>query len=72
MVETMKLKASQLRDMTDDELMQKTNTLKKELFDLRHQSKMGRVDKPHRIRGARKEIARIETVLTERRGRQKQ
>jgi len=68
----MRLKASQLRDMTDDELAQKTNALKKELFDLRHQSKMGRIDKPHRIREARKEIARIETVLSERKRPQRQ
>ncbi len=71
----MKLKASQLSDSTDDELAQKRNTLKRELFDLRHQAKLGRVDKPHRLNGAKKEIARIETVLNERlrqSGREKQ
>lgn len=62
----MRLKASQLREMTDEELAQKRSALKKELFDLRYQAKMGRVDKPHRMREARKEIARIETILTER------
>lgn len=62
----MKAKASQFRDMTDDELDQKSNALKKELFELRHQAKIGRVEKPHRMREARREIARIETILTER------
>ncbi len=62
----MKAKVSQFRDMTNDELDQKSNTLKKELFELRHQAKIGRVEKPHRMREARREIARIETILTER------
>lgn len=62
----MKLKASQLREMTDDELVNKKISIKKELFELRHQVKIGRLDKPHRMSGARKEIARIETILTER------
>ena len=62
----MKLKASQLREMTDEEIMQKKGTINKELFGLRQQAKMGRIDKPHRINLARKEIARIETILNER------
>lgn len=63
----MKLKASQLREMTDEELIQKRGALKKELYDLRHQAKMGRVEKPHRMSQARREVARIETILNERR-----
>lgn len=62
----MKLKATQLRDMTDEELLQKTNSIKKELFDLRYQQRLGRVEKPHRMAEARKEIARIQTILRER------
>jgi len=64
----MKLKAAQLRDMTEEELAQKKGLLKKELFELRQQVKMGRVEKPHRMSQARKDIARIETVLNERKG----
>lgn len=62
----MKEDASKLRDMTVEELGQKKDTLKKELFELRHQAKMGRVEKPHRMGLARREIARIETILRER------
>ncbi len=62
----MKLKAAQLREMTDDELQHKKGTIKKELFDLRYQATIGHIEKPHRIRQAKKEIARIETILTER------
>jgi large subunit ribosomal protein L29 len=66
----MRLKASQLRELTDEELAQKKGAIKKELFNLRYQAKIGRIDKPHRMSQARREIAKIETILTER-GREK-
>ncbi|MEE8360341.1 MAG: 50S ribosomal protein L29 [Candidatus Omnitrophota bacterium] len=62
----MKLKASQLREMTNDELALKKGGIKKELFELRQQAKMGRIEKPHKMSQARREIARIETILTQR------
>ena len=62
----MKLKAQKLREMTDDELNLKKGTIKKELFDLRYQARIGRIDKPHKMGEARREIARIETILNER------
>ena len=55
--------------MTDEELGQKKTSIKKELLELRSQSRLGRVDKPHRIRQAKREVARIETVLNERKGK---
>lgn len=60
------IKASSLRDMSDDELTQKKNTLKKELFNLRYEVRIGRVERPHRISQARREIAQIETIQNER------
>lgn len=62
----MQIKPSQLREMTDEELILKKLTLKRELFDLRQQVKVGRVEKPHRIGQVKKEMARIETILNER------
>jgi large subunit ribosomal protein L29 len=62
----MRVKASQLREMTNDELGHKKSAIKKELFELRYQATLGRVDKPHRIGQAKREIARIETVINER------
>jgi large subunit ribosomal protein L29 len=67
----MKLKASQLRDMTVDELKLKRTAIKKELFELRYQIRLGRIEKPHRMKAARREIARIETILNERGREQK-
>lgn len=65
----MTLKPAQIREMTDDELRQKIESLMKELFDLRTQVKAGRVEKPHRISLARKEMARVLTVLNERKAK---
>ncbi|MDP2912407.1 MAG: 50S ribosomal protein L29 [Candidatus Omnitrophota bacterium] len=59
------MKANELRNMTVDEIMQKVGALKKELFDLRTEAKAGRIEKPHRINEARKDIARCETVIRE-------
>ena len=61
----MVLKTSQIREMTDDELRQKTEALRKEIFELVTQAKSGRAEKPHRISQAKKELARVITILNE-------
>ncbi len=63
------LKTAQIRDMTDDELRQRMEGLRKELFDLRTQVRAGRVEKPHKISLARKDMARILTILNERKSK---
>ncbi|WP_422448636.1 50S ribosomal protein L29 [Thermoanaerobacterium sp. DL9XJH110] len=60
------MKVKQIRELSDDELMQKIKDLKGELFNLRFQAATGQLDNPMRIREVRKTIARIKTVLTER------
>lgn len=59
------IKANELRNMTPDEIRQKLETLKKELYNLRTEANLGRVEKPHRIGETRKEIARCETIIKE-------
>lgn len=59
------IKASELRNMTQDEIRQKMESLKKELFSLRTEARAGRIEKPHKIRQTRKDIARCETVIME-------
>ena len=59
------MRASELRDFTVDELKQKENELRKELFNLRFQSATGEIQNPKRIAAARKDIARILTVMTQ-------
>ena len=60
------MKARQLRDMTDEELEEKMVSTRKELFNLRFQSATGALENSARLRSAKREIARILTVKTER------
>jgi large subunit ribosomal protein L29 len=59
------VKASELRDMTLDELHQKEQELRKELFNLRFQATTGEIENPRRIRAVKKDIARVLTLKTE-------
>jgi large subunit ribosomal protein L29 len=59
--------ADDFRAKTADELADQLVKLKKEQFNLRFQRANGQLEKTNRVRNVRKEIARIETVLTEQR-----
>jgi large subunit ribosomal protein L29 len=59
------MKAQELRDLTVDELMRKIEEHQTELFNLRFQKAKNLLDNPARLRSARKEIARIKTIITE-------
>lgn len=59
------IKINELRNMTIDEIREKAAVLKKDLFGLRGEARMGRIEKPHRIGQTRKEIARCETAIRE-------
>ena len=59
------IKANELRNMTADEIKMKMESLKKELFNLRTEVELGRVEKPHKISEVKQDIARCETVLKE-------
>jgi large subunit ribosomal protein L29 len=61
------LRARDLRDLTDDELVRKLADTRQELFNLRFQSATGALENSARIRLAKREIARILTVQNERR-----
>ena len=59
-------RASELRELPDDELMARLDSAKEELFNLRFQLATGQLDNPMRIGQVRHEVARILTVLRER------
>jgi len=67
----MKLKPNDVRNMTEDEINNKVVSLREELFKLRFEQKAGRVEKPHRIEEARREIARCFTILLEKKNAKK-
>ncbi len=58
---------SKLRDLTDEELRQKEEDLGKQLLGLRFQLGTKQIENPMRIRDVRREIARVKTILRERR-----
>ncbi|MDR1768108.1 MAG: 50S ribosomal protein L29 [Propionibacteriaceae bacterium] len=60
------LTAHELRDLSRDELNAKVLELKEELFGLRFAAATGQLDSHGRLREARKDIARVYTVLQER------
>ena len=60
------MRARELRDMSDEELEEKMVSTRKELFNLRFQSATGALENSARLRSAKREIARILTVKTER------
>ncbi|MGD0886521.1 MAG: 50S ribosomal protein L29 [Thermodesulfovibrionales bacterium] len=61
------MKPSALRELSVEELKQKEQDLRRELFNLRFRLATGEVENPMRIRSARKDIARVLTVMTQKR-----
>lgn len=57
------MKASELRDMSVEELQTKLTELKEELFNLRFQLAVNQLEYSSRIGAVKKDIARISTVL---------
>ncbi|HWO59145.1 MULTISPECIES: 50S ribosomal protein L29 [Umezawaea] len=58
--------ASELRELTEEELVLRLKEAKEELFNLRFQMATGQLDNNRRLRTIRHEIARIYTVMRER------
>ena len=61
------LKASTLREKTREELLKDQDDLTTQLFKLRFQQSTGQAENPHRMRGVRRDLARVKTVLNEKR-----
>ncbi|MDD4894294.1 MAG: 50S ribosomal protein L29 [Candidatus Omnitrophica bacterium] len=59
------MKTKELRNLTKEELLQKEKALKEELFNLNLQRYGGRVEKPHMFSLLKRDIARIKTILHE-------
>jgi large subunit ribosomal protein L29 len=58
-------KASDMREMTVEELRQDEADLRKELFNLNFQKVTGEIENPMRIKAVRKGIARVLTIINE-------
>ena len=60
------IKATELRELADEDLVQRLRESKAELFNLRVQGATGQLDNNARLRSVRRSIARIYTVMRER------
>lgn len=59
------VKTADVRAMSADQMKDKLLELKKEQFNLRFQSATGQLEKTARIRQVRRDIARLKTIMTE-------
>lgn len=55
----------EIRDLTQTELEKRLRDSRQELLMLRLRKQTGQVEKTHELRSRRKDIARLETILTE-------
>jgi len=60
------MKMTDLREMTNDEISQKLHDNQEELFNLRFQQSMNRLENGNKLKDVKKDIARMKTLLTER------
>ena len=60
------MKSEKIRNLTDEELLHQERDLNDQLFKLKFQLNMGQTESLKKIRGLRKDIARVKTILGER------
>ena len=60
------MKIKELREMSVDELGARKRELRQEMLNLRLQQQSGQLENPARLRTLRREVARIETLITQR------
>ena len=61
------MKIAEVRNLTDSELVTKKKEARQEYFNLRLQQTTGALEKPSRLGELRKDVAKFETVVSERR-----
>lgn len=57
------MKASEIRDLSEQELFDKLAELKQELFNLRFQHAINQLDNPLRMKAVKRDIARVKTFI---------
>ena len=62
------MKASEYRDLAIDELEEKSRDLRGELFNVKVKRSTGQLENTALLRQLRRDVARVETVLREKRG----
>lgn len=57
------MKASEIKDMTPEERVQKLSDIKEELFNLRFQHEIGQLENSSKLKSLKRDIARIKTIM---------
>ena len=60
------MKANEIRKMSSEDLNNKVNELKNELFNLRFRLVTGQLDNPSSIKSVKRDIAKVKTIIRER------
>ena len=64
------MKIKEIKELSSEELAKRKLDLRQESFNLRIQQVSGNIEKPSRLRDIRREVARIETVVSQRKNAQ--
>lgn len=59
------MKATEIRELSDDELLNKESELKDQLFKLKFQHTLGQLENAMKLKAIKKDLARIKTILNE-------
>ena len=59
------MNASEIRELTVDEMQRKLSDLKQELFNLRFQHEIGQLENPRKLKQTKQDVARLQTVIRE-------
>ena len=59
------MKASEIRELSSEEVRRKAQDLKEELFNLRFQHEVGQLENPQKMKQTKRDIARVKTIITE-------
>ena len=57
------MKSSEIKDLSIEEMRRKLVDLKQELFNLRFQHETGQLENPQKMKQAKRDIARVKTVI---------
>ena len=59
------MKASEVRELSSEEILRKAADLKEELFNLRFQHEVGQLENPQKMKQTKRNIARVKTIIRE-------
>ena len=59
------MKASEIRELSREEMQRKVDDLREELFNLNFQHGTGQLENPQKLKQTKRDVARIKTIMRE-------